>query len=123
MENKSRLCRQCGTTVLGRSDKKYCSDQCRAVFNNLRTSKEEKMMVMVNAVLRKNRSILKYINPKGNSTVRKEFLEELGFNFKYFTSIYTTKAGSQYCFCYDRGFMLLQNGKVLLVNYQDYMKD
>ncbi|MDQ3394955.1 MAG: hypothetical protein M3512_12690 [Bacteroidota bacterium] len=123
MENLIKQCLLCENELKGRSDKKFCSDQCRAAFNNRHKNEEEKLLIKVNAVLRKNRTIMKRINPNGNSTVGKEFLLALGFNFKYFTNIYQNNSGSEYCFCYDHGFMLLENGKVLLVNYQAYMKD
>lgn len=121
MEEKKN-CLHCESVFPGRSDKKFCCDQCRSAFNNKHKNEEEKLIIKVNAVLRKNRTIMKRINPNGNSTVNKDFLLALGFNFKYFTNIYHTKTGSEYCFCYDHGFMLLDNGKVLLVNYQAYMK-
>lgn len=120
MEN--RKCMECKKEFVGRSDKKFCTDQCRSLFNNRRKNEDEKLIIKVNAVLRKNRSILKKINPNGSSTIKKEFLNQLGFNFKYFTNIYRTSAGSEYFFCYDHGFMILEHEKVLLVNYQSYMK-
>lgn len=122
MEDKIKHCLQCKSVIVGRSDKRFCSDQCRSVFNNRRNNEDEKLLIKVNAVLRKNRTIMKRINPTGHSTVNKDYLIALGFNFKYFTNIYRTKSGSEYCFCYDHGFMMLENGKVLLVNYQSYMK-
>ena len=92
------------------------------MFHNRKKNEEEKLVIKVNRVLRKNRSILKRINPNGNSSVSKDFLFDLGFNEKYFTNIYRTKAGAIYYFCYDQGFMELDNNKMLLVNYKSYIK-
>ena len=119
----NRKCIECEKEFTGRSDKKFCSDQCRASFNNRKQSEEEKLITKVNRVLRKNRSILKRINPNGNSTVDKSFLQEQGFNEKYFTNIYRTKAGTTYYYCYDQGFMHLDSNRMLLVNYKSYMKE
>lgn len=120
MEKKK--CLYCKTAFQGRVDKKYCSEQCRSNFNNLNRSDHERLIKSVNSVLRKNRSILKMLNPVGMSTVRKEYLDDKGFNFKYFTSLYTTKDGNAYHFCYDLGYMILDENKVRIVEYQKYMK-
>jgi predicted nucleic acid-binding Zn ribbon protein len=117
-----KTCLHCGTSIVGRSDKRFCSDQCRATYNNSTRTKEEFLIKNVNKVLRKNRRILKTINPKGMSIVRKEVLLEMGYNFTYFTSIYVTQEGSQYFFCYDLGFLHLEDSKVRIVEYQAYMK-
>lgn len=116
-------CLFCKEAFKGRSDKKFCSDQCRASFNNQNRADSEKVIQQVNKVLRKNRTILKTLNPTGMSIVRKEFLLERGFNFKYFTSLYQTKDGNEYWFCYDMGYMQLEENKVRIIEHQHYMKN
>ncbi|MEL6987691.1 MAG: DUF2116 family Zn-ribbon domain-containing protein, partial [Bacteroidota bacterium] len=32
-----KVCPECGTKILGRADKVYCSDQCRSTYNNKKT--------------------------------------------------------------------------------------
>lgn len=117
-----RICKQCESSFEGRSDKKFCSDQCRATFNNQNKKESEKLIIKVNAVLRKNRTILKSLNPTGMSVVRKEYLSERGFKFQYFTNVYKTKEGSEYFFCYDIGYMIIDELKLRIVEYQTYMK-
>lgn len=119
---KNRLCAYCQDAFKGRLDKKFCSDQCRSSFNNQHRSKEEELIRKVNIVLRKNRTILKSLNPVGMSIVRKEYLTESGFNFKYHTSLYRTKEGNEYWFCYDFGYMILEENKIRIIEYQKYMK-
>ena len=106
----------------GRSDKKFCSDQCRASYNNSQRSKSERMIQEVNKVLRKNRTLLKMLNPSGMSVLKKDFLNQNGFNFNYFTSRYKTKEGNEYWFCYDIGWMQLDDEKIRIIEYQSYMK-
>ena len=60
--------------------------------------------------------------PAGHSTVRPEVLEQMGFNFKFYTHQYRTDKGATYYFCYEWGYQVLDNGKVLIVNWQNYMK-
>jgi len=44
------------------------------------------------------------------------------FNFNYFTHQYKTAKGNTYHFCYDYGYLLLPEEKVLIVNWQPYMQ-
>jgi predicted nucleic acid-binding Zn ribbon protein len=120
MENK--LCLQCSTPLTGRADKRFCDDQCRSNYNHRQRSSSEQMIMAVNKQLRLNRKILKILNPKGMSVVRKEVLREMGYNFNYFTSIYCTKEGNQYQFCYDVGILILEENKIRIIEYQPYMK-
>lgn len=48
-------------------------------------------------------------------------LIELGLNFDYFTNIYKTKAGKTYFFCYDQGYIELEDEYYALVVKQDYV--
>lgn len=119
---ETRNCLSCKDPLKGRSDKRFCSDQCRANFNNQNRAESEKVIQQVNQVLRKNRTILKILNPVGMSIIRREFLEERNFNFKYFTSLFKTNDGHEYWFCYDMGYMFLDNNKIRIVEHQKYMK-
>ncbi|WP_036678890.1 hypothetical protein [Daejeonella oryzae] len=119
---EKRSCLFCNDDLKGRSDKRFCTDQCRASYNNQNRAESEKVIQQVNQVLRRNRTILKTLNPAGMSVIRKEFLEERHFNFKYFTSLFKTKEGNEYWFCYDMGYMYLDEDKVRIVGHQKYMK-
>jgi len=119
---EKRVCLFCNDTITGRIDKKFCTDQCRSNFKNQNRPDAEKVIVQVNKVLRKNRTILKTLNPAGFSLIRKEVLEQQGFNFRYFTSLYKTRDGNEYWFCYDIGYMFLDENKIRIVEYQKYMK-
>jgi hypothetical protein len=116
-------CAECGSTFAGRLDKKFCCDQCRASHHNKSKRQNEKVLHEVNQILRKNRSILKGINPVGKSTVRVENLKHAGFDFSFFTNVYKTSAGNVYFFCYEYEYQVLPEGKILIVNRQDYMNN
>lgn len=117
-------CLACQNKFQGRFDKKYCSDECRFIANNekRRENPEEKLILTVNSILRKNRSILKNLNPEGKTTVRKEYLVLQGFDFRYHTHQFQTRQGNLYHFCYEFGYLLLAQEKVLIVNWQPYME-
>ena len=108
-------CIECGELFIGRSDKRFCSTECRSAFNNKLNADDNKIVRNTNNALRKNRRILQELNPTGKVTVHKNKLLEKGFSFTYFTSIYTTKTGNNYYYCYEYGYMALENEFYLLI--------
>ncbi|SFB93768.1 hypothetical protein SAMN05421747_102214 [Parapedobacter composti] len=110
-----RKCLDCGAQLVGRADKKFCDDACRNNYNNRRNSAENSYLRKVNAILKRNRKILETLNPGGKTKVKWRKLVGEGFNFDYITDIYETASGAQYRFCYEYGYLLLENDDVLLV--------
>lgn len=117
---KQRLCLVCETPITGRIDKKFCSDSCRIYHNNKLNSDDINYVRNVNNILRKNRRILMDLNPDGKNRVLIEKMKNLGFNFNYFTSIYTTREGAQYFYCYEQGYLPLEKEQCLLVIKKDF---
>ena len=114
-EIEQKICLECGSKIIGRADKKFCSDQCRVAYNNRLNSNETNFMRNVNNVLRKNRRILIDLNTTGKSRVSREKLHEKGFDFSLFTSTYITKEGSVYHYCYEQGYLQVDKNWYLLV--------
>lgn len=110
-----KLCLDCQTPVVGRSDKKFCDDQCRTNYNNRLRAADDGLLKQINLILKKNYQILKNCNPDGKTKVKRELLLQKGFDFGYYTHIYTTQKGVSYMFCYDFGYLILDNENVLLV--------
>ncbi|MDN4166084.1 hypothetical protein QWY31_11260 [Cytophagales bacterium LB-30] len=120
MENQTKTCLECGTPIKGRKDKKFCSDQCRNAHNNTLNSDVTNAMRNINNILRRNRRILMDLTPNGKAKVHRDKLVEKGFDFNYFTSNYVTKAGAIYYFCYEYGYLPLQDHFYALVIRQEY---
>ena len=114
-EIEQKVCLECGSKIIGRADKKFCSDQCRVAYNNRLNSNETNFMRNVNNVLRKNRRILIDLNTTGKSRASREKLQEKGFDFSLFTSTYITKEGSVYHYCYEQGYLQVDKNWYLLV--------
>jgi hypothetical protein len=119
---EQRLCKECNQKLLGRKDQKFCSDYCRNAYNNKQNEDANKYVRRINSILRKNRRILEHLNPEGKKTVDAITLAEEGFNFHYFTNIYTTQKGGNYYFCYEYGYRKIENNQYILVVKQDYVK-
>ena len=110
-----KACLECGEKIVGRTDKKFCSDYCRNAYNNNLNKDSKNMVCNVNNQLRKNYRILEELNPDGKIRITKSKLISRGFNFDYFTSIYTTKTGNTYYFVYDQGYLPLEGDFYALV--------
>lgn len=119
---KQELCLECRHPMRGRKGKKFCSNQCRAAFHNNQKSEEEKKILQLNSILRKNRSILKNLNPAGYTNLRQEVVKQLGFDFRFYTHQYKTGKGNIYYFCYEWGYQVLDGERILIVQWQKYMK-
>ncbi len=118
----SRSCLECGAPFRGRIDKKFCSDICRIAFNNRLNSDDTSCVRNINNILRKNRRILMSMNPTGKNKVSYQKLRARGFDFNHFTSTYTTREGAQYFYCYDQGYLPLDNDCYLLVVKKEYQE-
>ncbi|TYC11340.1 hypothetical protein ES677_10385 [Bizionia gelidisalsuginis] len=111
----TKLCPECGDKIVGRIDKKFCSDGCRNAYNNKMNKDGKNLIRNINNRLRKNWRILEESNPDQKTKTTKTKLIEKGFDFNYFTSIYTTKVGTVYYFVYDQGYLPLDNDFYALV--------
>ncbi len=117
--SSEKKCLECGNKISGRVDKKFCSDQCRIAYNNRLNSDNTNLVRNINNTLRKNRRILMELNTTGKSKTTRDKLLEKGFDFHYFTSIYTTKDGAVYHYCYEQGYLQTDKDWFLLVVRQD----
>lgn len=111
----SKTCPECGDKIIGRADKKYCSDACRSSANNKLNSDQVNLVRNINNQLRKNHRILEQLNPEEKTKTTRDKLIQQGFDFNLFTSIYTTKAGTVYYFVYDQGYLPLEGDYFALV--------
>jgi hypothetical protein len=116
---QEKSCEECGRVIIGRIDKRFCSDQCRNAFNNRLNSDVTNYIRRINNALRKNRRILMELNPEGKTKLSRDKLLAKGFDFSCCTSTYMTKDGSQYFYCYEQGYLPIERDYYLLVVKKD----
>lgn len=116
-----RKCLDCGNPIQGRKDKRFCDDQCRSSYYNKQNSDSTNFVRRINGILRKNRKILQELNPKGKAVVSQNDMLTAGFNFSYFTNVYKTKTGNIYYFCYEYGYLKLEDDRFSLVIKEDWV--
>lgn len=110
-----KTCLECGDKIVGREDKKFCSDGCRNAYNNKINKDSTNFMRNVNNKLRKNYRILSALNVDGKGKATKSKLLSKGLDFEFFTNILETKTGNTYFFVYDQGYRLLEDDYYMLV--------
>ena len=109
----------CGESLHGRSDKKFCSDQCRSCFHNQTTGDNREYIRRVNYILKKNRRILTQLRDQGFKQIPLEILQVKGYDFNYFTSLHTSSQGLNF-FCYEHGFMQdSEDNRIILVSREE----
>lgn len=111
----NKVCLECGEKIVGREDKKFCSDGCRNAYNNKINKGSTNYMRNINNKLRKNYRILSDLNAEGKSKTTKTKLLSKGFDFDFFTNILNTGTGNTYYFVYDQGYRFLDNDFYMLV--------
>jgi hypothetical protein len=86
MENKT--CLHCKKIIKGRTDKKFCDDYCRNIFNNQLKATTNNLVRNTNNILGKNRRIIEsFFEEEINYIkIKKEILINNGFLFSYNTN-------------------------------------
>jgi predicted nucleic acid-binding Zn ribbon protein len=110
-----KKCLICGSPLYGRIDKKFCSDTCRNKYHNSRNVHEDRYIRMINYILRKNRRILKDLENSGIESISRSDLAYAGFNFNFITTIQEWDKQNTCYFCYDRGYIIDQGERLILV--------
>lgn len=118
MENtvaEKKQCLFCNKKISGRTDKKFCNDYCRNVYNNQVNGFSNNTIRNINNIMGKNRRILNaYVKDGEMARIKKDEIVSEGFRFKYFTNIQETKTGATLFCCYDVGYICLDEENVLI---------
>lgn len=107
-----RQCTRCGKPLKGRSDKKFCNDDCRSDYHNELRRARDKQLRAVNRILSSNWKILSAALREGLREVPAEDLAARNFNFKiYTTSRCRFPVGRTY-WCYNCAYRISRRGIV-----------
>lgn len=114
MEEETRFCPNCSRPVSGRIDKKFCSDECRTMFNNRVYRKRYAGLKHINRILRHNRAVIESLYDEGIHKTSPARLLKLGFDFSYMTSMNECpESESGYKIgCYEYTYFIASDGSV-----------
>ena len=94
-----RTCLQCHKRIFGRQDKKFCSNQCRSLYNNRAENEHLGYVRRINQALRKNWIILTELTQeKVPVLITREALIERAFDFSLHTGLEVTPTGVRTCY-------------------------
>jgi len=96
---KNCIC--CGYKVVGRTDKKFCSNGCRYTYHNQLNHLHNNSVRRIQYAARKNKLILEAILRKGRKTATRNDLESLGFNFLALTGYQQGDQGNSRLYVYE----------------------
>lgn len=97
----ARHCLECGDKIeYGRSDKKFCCEACKNIFNNRRAHAYRMIHMRVMGILDRNHDILEHLIRTGVRSIDIGDLSQMGYNCDYATSFYRTRH-HQECRCFD----------------------
>mgnify|MGYP002146781132 FL=1 len=105
---ETRKCTRCEKTIIGRSDKRFCSDACRIDYHNQQRRELYEGRKHIHQTINRNRQVLQSLYERGALVLTQEELLANGFSFSGITGIACEKSHLE-LFCYD--FRILQKGK------------
>ncbi|MFO7755672.1 MAG: hypothetical protein R6V34_06800 [Bacteroidales bacterium] len=118
-----RKCLDCGEVLKGRSDKKFCSDQCRNNYNNTINREANNLVRNVHSVLRKNRKILCELYDSGTRKIHRDALLVSEFNMNFFThSVETDNNSCITRYCYEYGYRDIDSEYITLIKNADILE-
>ena len=98
--DKERFCLNCGTRLVGRPDKLFCSARCKNCWHNRISGEEKRRRDRVLSILWKNYKILETMLELEESAPEIQALENAGFHPAYITGFRRLKARNEF-HCFD----------------------
>jgi predicted RNA-binding Zn-ribbon protein involved in translation (DUF1610 family) len=103
---KMPVCLECGDKIrYGRTDKKFCCDDCRVKYNNEQIKASRQYRRRILALLSRNYEILDSLLKSGVDAMELIELEGLGFSPGVVTSYHKVSKHDEYT-CYDIKYIM-----------------
>lgn len=100
-EDEHKSCLECGGSLYGRPDKKFCSDSCKNRFHNRRYSEEKKIIERTLNALYRNHEYLNCLLKAGIQSIDIEIAKMFGFRPEAITGYRKTRSRHSECSCFD----------------------
>jgi hypothetical protein len=110
-----RICLDCGSSLTGRKDRKFCSDSCRINYHNNKTQEVSPLIRKINILLKKNRSVLERLYNDGIREISMDQLQMNGYQPGWSTYTSTDFAEPKILFCYEFGLIVLGSNQYKIV--------
>lgn len=112
-----RTCKICAKTLRGRSDKIFCSVDCKNHYHKYVRYATKQAAIEINGYLKRNYAILLELLGKNKTQIKvyRNILEKKKFRFKYHTHYHINSKGKMYRFVYDVAWMEFSDDEILIV--------
>ncbi len=112
-----QFCMLCNHKIHGRTDKKFCNDNCRNAYHNKINHSENILIRNIKAKLFRNRKILSETSgDRSVCTINRSLLVSKGFQFEFMTQMHSNKHGSVTYFCYDYSYKLINDSSIQILS-------
>jgi len=110
-------CPICGDKVKGRSDKIFCSPDCKAVYHYNRSTQRDPITGPIDKILHRNWVVLQEQYELAGIKkfyVEKNKLQKDGFKPNYYTTSLTNSKNKVYYYIYNFGWMDFSNKQLMV---------
>ncbi|WP_310993885.1 hypothetical protein [Aequorivita marina] len=110
-------CKICAKPLKGRSDKIFCSTQCKNQYHKKIRHATKVAAIEINGYLKRNYTILLEVLGKNKSQVKiyRNLLVKKGFRFKYHTHFQVNSKNKMYHYIYDLAWMEFSDDTILVI--------
>lgn len=111
------LCKMCKNPVKGRSDKQFCSIECKNQYHIKLIQVTKLASLNTDKILHRNRSILLEVMGKNlkQKKVDRSILDKKKFNYNYVTGYHLNSKNKMYNYVYDFSWMIFSDREVLII--------
>ncbi len=111
-----RKCKLCKSNFEGRSDKVFCSLNCKAYYHIKLSKVTNQATESIDKILHRNRSTLLEIMGKNaiSKKVDKVLLDEKKFNYSYVTGYHINSKGKMVNVVYDFTWIIFSDQEILI---------
>ena len=118
-ENTQKSCKVCSKRIIGRTDKIFCSTDCKNHHHKVIHFETHKASMQIDACLHRNYTVLSELTQCGQSslTIQRNTLEMEKFQFKYHTHIHVCSKGNTFFYVYDIAWRDFSEHEILIVRH------
>lgn len=111
-----RKCKMCNKLFTGRTDKIFCSPNCKAVYHQKLKQVTNSATASVDKILHRNRSILLEIVGKNgiSKKVHKSHLDQKHFNYSYLTGYHINSQRKTVHYVDDFSWVIFSDQEILI---------
>jgi len=113
----SRKCKICQKSIVGRTDKVFCSAGCKNIYHSKLRYATKKTAIEINEYLTRNHGILLELLGKKRTQIKvhRNVMAKKKFRFKYHTHTHVNNQNKVYHYIYDLAWMEFSDDEILIV--------